>query len=101
MPAFIKIADLHHRRIRKREPVLVGRIGRCRLVLVDRHDPRPGDPAATLFAMVEQTPQAQHDYSESWLPPPPCGPGGHIDVRVWVTEIIEAAAARAKERTAG
>jgi hypothetical protein len=93
MPDFVKLADLHPRRIRKRHPVLVGRIGPCRLVIIDRHDALPGSPTATLFAMVEDQPP-QHDYSTTWLPLPPTGIDGRVDVRAWVASIIEAAAVK-------
>jgi hypothetical protein len=46
----VKLADLYRRqRRRTRQPFLVGKVGDFCLILVDRHDPKPGDPIATLF----------------------------------------------------
>jgi hypothetical protein len=92
-PEFVKIADLFHRRIRKRPPVLVGRVGHFRLVVIDRHQPCSG-PAATLFLRYD-TPAPQ-DFSDSWIPAPPvqacpAKPMALEDVRTWVDAIVKEA----------
>jgi hypothetical protein len=46
----IKLADLHRRQRRQtRQPYLIGKAGEFWLMIIDRHDPKPGDPIATLF----------------------------------------------------
>jgi hypothetical protein len=53
---WIKVADLFPQSRHGRPPVLIGRIGPYKVVVVDRHDPALGEPKATLFVARGEEP---------------------------------------------
>ena len=94
----VKLADLHRRQRRKsRQPCLLGKVGDFWLMMVDRHDPKPGEPVATLFIGAMSTagsdnkplPPVWDDQAGKWIGPAhPDYPGFYDDTRAAIRDLM-------------
>jgi hypothetical protein len=95
----IKLADLHRRQRRQtRQPCLVGKVGGFWLMIVDRHDAQPGEPAATLFIGPVSTagsdnkplPPVWDAKACKWIgPASPDYPGFYDDTKAVVRDLMD------------